>query len=199
MVNMRNVERGMSRLMLAALAVLIAVVIWTANPWERRAVAVRPDTGVAAATLEPEAIAPVLTTLLTRVYGAFGQIEEAAIYDGLATAVASDLLTDLYLQRRAVQARGPETPEDPEAGIATIVDLSLDDWTLIGRSAQGYELDATWTVVGIVGHTDHQHERVNAYTARLTLGPADDAWRLTAFDLDQVRRQQVPLFFDAFE
>ncbi len=189
----------MGRLVVLALAVLVGVVVWTVRPWTDTPTVLRPDTGQAAARLPEAAIEPVLSTLLTRVYDAFGQTEEGAIYDGLATAVATDLLTDLYLQRRAVQARGPENPEDPEVGTATITDLRLDDWSLLESTSLGYQIQATWTVVGIVGHADHRHERINTYAARLALGPAAGEWRLTAFDLDQVRRQDAPLFFDAFE
>ena len=196
---MSHAPPAMNRLLLAALAVLIGVVIWTVKPWERSGGAIRPDTGAVAEALPPEDIERVLGVLLLRVYAAFGQLEEGAIYDGLATAVASDLLTDLYLQRRAVQARGPENPEDPEAGTAVITDLRLDDWELLERRPDGYSLSAPWTVVGIVGHSDHQHERINTYAARLTLGPAEGQWRLIGFDLDQVQRQQAPLFFEAFE
>ncbi|MEM8871667.1 MAG: hypothetical protein AAGE38_14795 [Pseudomonadota bacterium] len=196
---MSHAPPALSRLMLFALAALIGVVVWTVKPWQHAASAVRPDTGTLAETLAPEDIERVLGVLLLRVYAAFGQIDEGAIYDGLATAVASDLLTELYLQRRAVQAQGPEIPEDPEAGVAEITDLRLDDWLLLDRTDSGYNLTATWTVVGIIGHSDHRHERINKYEARLTIGPADGAWRLTDFDLDQVARKEAPLFFEAFE
>ena len=138
----------------------------------------------------------MLVELLTRIYAAFGETDEFAIYDGLATAVDSDLLTELYLQRRAAQAG---QPEDPEGGVAQIVDLVLDDHEVTARSGPDYRVAATWTVTGVIGHEDHRHERVNTYAAALTLGPAAGEWRITRFDLDQVERQETPMFFESFQ
>ncbi|NNU79200.1 hypothetical protein HMH01_02000 [Halovulum dunhuangense] len=195
MIDFRRTERILGRTALAALAVLAAVVIWTVRPWSGDPVALRPDTGAAARDLSEPEMAEVLIALLTRVYAAFGQEEEGAIYDGLVAAVAPGLVTDLYLQRRAAQVNEP-----PEmAGSAEILDVTLDEMTLLGRTADGYRLDATWTVIGILGHEDHRHERVNRYSATMTLGPAAGEWRLTAFDLNQVRRQDVPLFLDMLQ
>jgi len=183
------------RILLAALAVLLVLVTLTARPWERTVTALRPDTGTQATSLGGEALNAVLTTLLTRIYGAFGQEEEGAIYDGLATAVASDLLTDLYLQRRLAQVTAP--PET--AGSAEITDVTLNEMVVLGRQAGTTQLRATWTVTGTLGHEDHQHERVNRYTADLTVGAAQGEWRLTAFDLDRVQREDVAVYLDPFE
>ena len=195
MIDFHRVQRVTGRIALALLAVLAGVVVWTAKPWAPDRLALRPDTGAAAGALDDAAIEAVLSELLTRVYGAFGQTEEGAIYDGLATAVASDLLTDLYLQRRAAMATEPPELE----GSTEITEVALDQIDVLARDPQGYRIGAEWTVVGILGHEDHRHERVNRYAATLTLGPADGEWRLTAFDLDQVRREEVPLFFEAFQ
>ena len=196
MASFRTLQTVISRTALAAFAVLAAVVVWEVRPWDRGGTAVRPDTGDAVSDLSGPALESVLVELLTRIYAAFGENDEFAIYDGLATAVASDLLTDLYLQRRAAQAG---QPEDPEGGVARIVDLTLDDYAVTARTGPDYQIDATWTVTGVIGHEDHRHERVNTYAAALTLGPADGEWRITRFDLDQVQRQETPMFFEAFE
>ena len=171
-----------------ALAVVAGAVYWafadrTPSPY-------RPDTGEAAAALDDDAARDVLTELLDRVYTAFGQAEEGAIYDGLATAVASDLLTDLYLQRRAAQVSELE-----EGGTSVIMDIALEEMTILNSTPSGYRIDAAWTVTGEVGHEDHRHERVNSYAAELTLGPADGEWRLVGFDLNRIERQEAPLIF----
>lgn len=194
MMDFRRIERLLGRLCLVALAGLIGVVVWTAQPWNRETLALRPDTGARAGALDDAGAAAVLGTLLTRVYTAFGETEEGAIYDGLATAVSDDLLPDLYLQRRAIQIREAEEP-----GKTEIVDLQLDVADVLSRTGQQIVVATEWTVIGLVGHADHRHERINGYAATLTLGPADGAWRLTRFDLDQIERQDVPLFFGSFE
>ena len=185
------IKRRLARIGLLLLVLLLLLAAIAVRPWAPQRAALRPDTGERAAALKPEQIGPVLTELLARVYAAFGREAEGAIYDGLATAVASDLLTDLYLQRRRAQLTEP--PE--RQGRTAIREVTLDDWRLLERGPEGYRIAAEWTVVGELGHEDHRHERVNAYAATLTLGRADGAWRLTAFDLDQVRREEVPLFF----
>lgn len=196
MANARTLQNALSRTALVALAVLAGVVVWQWRPWASGDAAVRPDTGDVARDLSGPALESVLVELLTRIYGAFGKTDEFAIYDGLATAVSSDLLTDLYLQRRAAQAG---KPGDPEGGVASITALELDDYAVTVATGTDYRIDATWTVIGVIGHEDHRHERINTYAAELTLGPADGEWRITGFDLDRVERQETPMFFEAFK
>ncbi len=184
----------MHRILLGLLAVLIVLVVLRASPWDRRTAAVRLDTGQASSTLSLDALDQVLTGLLTQVYTAFGEIDEGAIYDGLAQAVSEDIIADLYLQRRLAQL-----VEAEEGGKTEIQDVDLIEVTLVDRTDAGYVADARWEVLGVVGHEEHRHERLNAYTARLTVGPAGGEWRLTAFDLDRVVREDVPLFFEGFE
>ncbi|WP_112321118.1 hypothetical protein [Oceanibium sediminis] len=195
MTDLNRFNTWMGRLAIAAFAVLALVVIVTVRPWSDSTAALRPDTGERAAALDEEAIPAVLGELLARVYAAFGAEEEGAIYDGLASAVSDALLSDLYLQRRLAQVTAP--PET--AGSAEITDVTLNELDVLNRGEDGYRLAATWTVTGILGHEDHRHERVNRYSAQMTLGPSAGEWRLTAFDLDQVQRQDVPLFLDPFE
>lgn len=182
---------GMTKLVaLVAFAALLAMIL-LARPWAGGSAVLRPDTGTRAASLSPDDLRPVLTELLTRVYTAFGAEEEFAIHDGLADAVASSLVTELYLQRRAAQ----ET-EYAEGGSTEIVTIELNGLAPVSAAPDAYVVDADWLVAGIVGHEDHRHERLNAYSARLTIGPADGAWKLTHFDLNSVRREDLPpLFF----
>ena len=182
-------------MLMGLFGLLLAVIVLTARPWERPQAALRPDTGTRAAVLDEAGLESVLSELLLRVYGAFADWEEEAIYDGLSTAVADAMLTDLYLQRRRAQMTAP--PET--AGAAQILSVVLNELSLLAPASEGYRIRATWTVTGLLGHDDHQHERVNRYTADVTLGTPDGAWRLTAFDLDQIQREDVPLFLDPFE
>ena len=185
-----DTRRSIARAIPGAGAVLVVLGLMLWQPWDRTPPAYRPDTGEAAARLDGDSARAVLTELLNRVYFAFGQEEEGAIYDGLATAVSSDLVTELYLQRRAAQEA-----ELQEGGTSIILDVALDEMTILEDTPQGYLIDAAWTVTGEVGHEDHRHERINAYSAKVTLGPADAEWRLTGFDLNRIEREETPEFF----
>jgi len=177
-----------------AAALLVVAVVWISRPWERPAAVLRPDTGRSAAALDAAGVQDVLQALLKKVYTAFGQQDEGAIYDGLALAVAPQILTGLYLQRRAAQEA-----EIEEGGTTEIRAVDLSRVDILERTRDGYRIDAAWKVTGEVGHADHRHERVNAYSAVITLGPAAGAWRLVQFDLNRIEREDVPLFFGDFE
>lgn len=178
---------------LFAICVIAALAVW--QRWQRGPAVLRPDTGEMATKLGEADLRPVLVELLRQIYSAFGEEEEFAIYDGLAGAVDSDLLTDLYLQRRAAQEQ-----EFSSGGSTEITSVELTDMTPLESDGPDYVIDARWNVVGLVTHTEHQHERFNTYSAVVTLGPADGIWKLTRFDLNSIDREEVePLFFEDFE
>ena len=101
----------------------------------------------------------ITPAMLSVVYKAFGETEEARIYDGLAEVAAGGALEQLYLERLGARA---------EDDVVTI--------------------DAKWRVLGTVGHAEHMHVRGNAYSASLTLEPVEGEWRLTGFELKDVDR-----------
>ena len=187
-------ERLTGRLLLAVL-LAGALVLALRTPLAPGQSVLRPDTGTMARSLSEDALRQVLSELLHRVYAAFGEEEEFAIYDGIATAVAEDLVTELYLQRRATQ-----DAEYSDGGRTEILELELLSFEKRDETEKGYAVDVKWLVTGQVGHEDHQHLRTNAYAAMLTVGPAEGEWKLTDFDLTAVLRQESePLFFGASE
>jgi len=103
--------------------------------------------------------------LLLEVYEAFGQTEENAIYDSLASVTSGDALEYLYLERVGAMAGGGLEEADQ-----TIHEIKLLD-TQIMRDGASLSIDASWQVVGTVGHAEH-------------LG----AWRITDFELLDVNR-----------
>ena len=131
------------------------------------------------AALEGHRVAPVL---LMAVYDAFGREGEAEIYDTLATVAAGEALEALYLERAGVLAGGGLAASDQ-----TVHEMRLTE--LASRSrGEAVAMEARWQVIGRVGHTGHEHVRGNAYAARLTLRPAEEAWHITEFELLDVDR-----------
>ena len=123
--------------------------------------------------------------MLDTVYRAFGETDEAAIYDGLAEVAAGDALEALYLERLGAMVGGGLEPSDQQIHSMELVRLSH------GRSGTTFTVDATWRVVGTVGHATHLHVRGNTYTAALTLEPVAGAWRITAFELTDIDRSDA--------
>ncbi len=60
-------------------------------------------------------------------------------------------------------------------------------------------IDATWQVIGTVGHEEHLHVRGNTYSADLSISPIDGAWRITDFALREVIRDMAGEMFEVSE
>jgi hypothetical protein len=61
----------------------------------------------------------------------------------------------------------------------------------------GLRIDASWQVIGTVGHAEHMHVRGNTYRADLTVAPVEGAWRITEFTLQDVSREAAGEMFPA--
>ena len=120
--------------------------------------------------------------LLLVVYDAFAATQEDVIYDTLAGVTHGPALEYLYLERVGAMARGGLDEADQEIHEIKLLNTSVarDGGTLL--------LDATWQVIGTVGHAEHLHVRGNTYSADLTVAPVDGAWRITDFALLDVNR-----------
>ena len=127
----------------------------------------------------------LLPALLLEVYNAFGQIDEAGIYDTLAIASHGDALEALYLERAGAMVGGGLTEADQ-----TIHEMQLKGASS-RQSGDTFQLDATWEVIGTVGHSEHLHVRGNTYQANLTIAPVDGAWKIVDFELTDVDRSAV--------
>ncbi|MEL6644161.1 MAG: hypothetical protein AAFQ79_09520 [Pseudomonadota bacterium] len=129
--------------------------------------------------------------LLLVVYEAFGQVEEDTIYDTLASVTHDDALEYLYLERVGAMAGGGLEEADQ-----TIHEIKLLD-TQVDRDGATLLIDASWQVIGTVGHAEHMHVRGNTYSAELTISPVEGAWRITEFDLLDVNRDAAGEMFPA--
>ncbi|MEM6939944.1 MAG: hypothetical protein AAF943_08945 [Pseudomonadota bacterium] len=123
--------------------------------------------------------------LLLVVYEAFGETQEDAIYDTLARVTHGEALEYLYLER--VGAMAGDGLDEADQTIHEIKLLS----TQVARAENALVLDASWQVIGTVGHTEHMHVRGNTYSADLTVSPVDGAWRITDFELRDVNRDMA--------
>lgn len=148
-----------------------------------QAISEGPD--MEAARQEPKRL---LEHILGRLYLAFGESDEGALYDALASVASGPLLDELYLQKRAALIQGPGATTGQQLHGLEL--LEVDGTERDG----GFDFDAKWQVVGAVEHGDHVHVRGNAYSARLRVEPDGRAWRLVAFELlDIIRQDPVEL------
>lgn len=120
--------------------------------------------------------------LLLVVYDAFGLVQEDEIYDTLADVTHGDALEYLYLERVGAMAGGGLEEADQ-----TIHEIKLLN-TRVERDGANLAIDASWQVIGTVGHAEHLHVRGNTYSADLLVSPVDGAWRITDFTLLDVNR-----------
>lgn len=165
-----------------------AVAVAAAVLWPGRGAVSETDT-FAAPGIEPLTIAEaqnefwrLTPALLLVVYEAFGETQEDAIYDTLADVTHGDALEYLYLERVGAMAGGGLDEADQ-----TIHEIKLLN-TQVSRASAALEIDASWQVIGTVGHAEHLHVRGNTYSADLTVAPVDGAWRITDFELLDVDR-----------
>lgn len=120
--------------------------------------------------------------LLLTVYDAFGRVDEEAIYDTLASVAGGDALEELYLERVGAMAGGGLEEADQ-----TIHEIKLLT-SSVKPDAGSLVIDASWQVIGTVGHAEHLHVRGNTYSADLTIAPVEAAWKITDFNLRDVNR-----------
>lgn len=129
--------------------------------------------------------------LLLVVYEAFAETQEDAIYDTLASVTHAGALEYLYLERVGAMAGGGL--EEADQTIHEIKLLATD----VSRQHTSLLLDASWQVIGTVGHAEHLHVRGNTYRAKLMVSPVEGAWRITDFDLLDVNRDAAGETFEA--
>lgn len=120
--------------------------------------------------------------LLLVVYDAFGRTSEEDIYDTLASVAGGEALEELYLERIGAMAGGGLEEADQTIHEITLLTSS------VSAENDALVIDATWQVIGTVGHAEHLHVRGNTYSADLTVSPVAAAWKITGFELLDVNR-----------
>lgn len=167
---------------MACVAVIVVYLVDDQNEFSERDAFAAP--GLEPMTIEQARSDFWLLTpaLLLVVYEAFGETQEDAIYDTLATVTQGDALEYLYLERVGAMASGGLDGADQ-----TIHEINLLN-TTVARDVASLTIDTSWQVIGTVGHAEHLHVRGNTYSAQLIVAPVDGAWRITDFELRDVNR-----------
>ena len=127
----------------------------------------------------------IVAPLLRNVYRAFDHRIESRVYDVLARSVDGELLRKLYLE--TITALTLDGREGTRV-LITDFEATVDKVSPHPESG-GFIAECTWSVLGNVGHWGHAHPRYNGYKAKLTVQPMKGEWKLTALDVQEVRRK----------
>lgn len=133
------------------------------------------------AVLDPTDACEVFAPLHANIYRAFDYSRETDIYDALARSVDGPLLDTVY---NGVY-RGLILQEEGGA-LSRVKAVTPLETTVVPpesserNGATSFGVLARWRVEGIVYHWGHSHARTNEYTARYTVAPRQDGWRIVA-------------------
>lgn len=128
--------------------------------------------------LSPDQANEVFIALHSNLYRAFDSTVEEEIYRSLATAVAGELLDELYgdLQRSLTDQEQGGARAEVEALRHTEVLLEGK-----GQTQDSFMIHASWQVDAAVHHFGHFHRRTTAYKARYTLTLGPEGWKIHDF------------------
>ena len=174
---------------LIALGLAAAALVAAALFFLPGSVGLEADRAYAAPGLEPMTLAEARSdffrltpALLLVVYDAFGRTGEEEIYDTLAQVSEGEALEQLYLERVGAMRGGGLEEADQTIHEIKLLSSSVAD------APDALAIDASWQVIGTVGHAEHLHVRGNTYSADLTVAPVGEAWKITGFELRDVDR-----------
>ena len=166
----------------AAIAAVIGLLVMRDNGQDRNQAFTAPGLDPMTFDQAQDQFYRLAPALLLVVYDAFGRTGEDEIYDTLASVAGETALEELYLERVGAMAGGGLEEADQ-----TIHEIKL----LTSKVSAGdgdLVIDASWQVIGTVGHAEHLHVRGNTYSADLTISPVDASWKITGFALRDVNR-----------
>lgn len=164
------------------MVVLGVMAIGVAATWRVAPVEVPLPWTTASPPAGPEARA-IFEGLHARIYRAFDEEHEPAIYDALAEAVDGPLLEWLY-----TRIYSDLVMRDQGGAVAKAEGVDIQRITTLPAQGAAFKVRATWQVTGTVTHWGHAHQRVNTYTAVYTIDRRDAAWKVVAVEpIDQQR------------
>ena len=119
-----------------------------------------------------------------RIYGVYDLAPERdPVHDWLSASFAGETLTREYIEHFTTLTR-----LEAEGMWVEPLGVAYDDVLVVGRSGEGVQVEAAWTVRGIVHHPTHEHERVNHYRAIYTVAERGAGPRLVGVRMKNVRR-----------
>ena len=126
----------------------------------------------------------ILQGLMLNTYRAFLMETDEFVYEVLSRGVEGDALNTIYLENRSQLSF-----DDPESAASLVDRLDVKSVESMERNRDGsISIRAAWDVYGTVFHWEHEHFRCNAFTAEITIAPANGYWKISALEiLDQAR------------
>ena len=141
-----------------------------------------PITVPSSPELSDEAATELVSGLLENVYTSFDFRDESTIYDALDRSLVGDLLTEVYLQtKKSLELASQGGAQVKVKGI----NLESAEFQPLEN---GVKATCVWDVMGSVGHWGHIHQRVNRYSAELSIKPIDGQWKITMLEILEEQR-----------
>ena len=141
------------------------------------------DSGALDALDDASLIASFLR-LHSQVYDLYAlALEPDAVHDHLAASFDGEALTAQYIEHW-----GTRVHMDRDGTRVDVRRVSHEPPSVIARGPAVAELDASWSVGGVVHHKSHSHPRVNRYEAVYTLAMTDAGLRIVETHLRQAVR-----------
>ncbi len=120
--------------------------------------------------------AEIVNNLMRGIYRSIEEVDESAIYDSLAKVTSEEVRQRVYLemiQSLRMSEQGGAVAHVGDIRIDTVsspVAISNEAPNLdMKLSDAAWSTQVTWTVAGTVEHWGHIHERVNQFTADVTI------------------------------
>ncbi|MEM8681729.1 MAG: hypothetical protein AAGF97_20460, partial [Planctomycetota bacterium] len=128
--------------------------------------------------LSQEDAGEIVTGLLHNIYRAFDRHNESLIYDRLAESISGELLQQVYLETR-------ESMEVKDQGglRISVNEVELTDLECVDPSGAEPTFRCRWHVAGEMGHWGHVHQRENVHTARVTIAPREEQWKIVGMEM----------------
>lgn len=122
----------------------------------------------------------ILSQLLYNIYRSFDLKKDEHIYDSLAHSADGDLLSDIFLDtKKALEIRSMAGSR------VKVTKLDIEDLKVISsdEDSGNFKVSCDWNVTGKIGHWGHVHQRVNQYSAKITVANIGGNWKLKEFNL----------------
>ena len=141
----------------------------------------------------PEGMVDIFKGLHEDVYGVYAVgLDRDRIHRLLSKSFMGEALTQEYIEHFTTLHK----MTDEETAIA-IRKIDYNSVEVISHRIDGVQIDADWSVGGIVTHQQHKHPRVNRYRAIYTLQKnASEEWRIVDTKMRNVARVQRAVFSD---